>query len=121
MSCRVSPPSCPLMLTVCASVRSNYQSDGRCFGNCTTLSYAFAIVQDKSCWCSNLVPNPADQKDIGNCKAPCPGYPTDYCGGDGTFGYMEVIGFSPTGTAAAGGTTKAPSSSSVSALPFSSG
>lgn len=100
------------MLTVRANpVRSNYQSDGRCFDNCTTLSYALAIVQDKSCWCSNLIPNQADQKDIGNCKASCPGYPSDYCGGDGTFGYMEVIGFTPTGTAAAGATTKAPSSS----------
>ena len=106
------------MLTVRANpVRSNYQSDGRCFDNCTTLSYALAIVQDKSCWCSNLIPNSADQKDIGDCKASCPGYPSDYCGGDGTFGYMEVTGFTPTGTAAAVATTKAPSSSVSSLSP----
>ncbi|KAL2129187.1 hypothetical protein VTI74DRAFT_8104 [Chaetomium olivicolor] len=80
----------------------NWQSDGRCFGNCTDLKFALAIVQGKNCWCSNLIPNSADQKPLKDCEAPCPGYPSDYCGGDGTFGYMEVGGFTPTGTAAGG-------------------
>jgi cell wall integrity and stress response component len=95
----------------------NWQSDGRCFGNCTDLKYAFAIVLAKNCWCSNLIPNPADQKPLVDCQNPCPGYPTDYCGGDGLFGYMEAAGATPTGTAPAGGTaTKAPSSTVSTAL-----
>lgn len=103
-------------------INSIYQSDGRCVGNCTTLKYALAIVQDKNCWCSNLIPNEADQQPLTDCEMSCPGYPDDYCGGDGVYGYMEVGGFSPTGTAPAGGTaTKSPattlSSSSSSKEP----
>ncbi|KAL2165084.1 hypothetical protein VTH06DRAFT_380 [Thermothelomyces fergusii] len=81
---------------------SNWQSDGRCYGNCTDLNYALAIVQNKNCWCSNLVPNPADRKPLSECQNPCPGYPSDYCGGDGLFGYMSANG-APKGTAAPGG------------------
>ncbi|KAK4155421.1 hypothetical protein C8A00DRAFT_41971 [Chaetomidium leptoderma] len=111
-------PSVPM--EYCASVNTadmvpihyDWQSDGRCFGNCTTLKYALAIVKEKNCWCSNLIPNRADQKSLGNCQDPCPGYPTDFCGGDGVYGYMDVAGFSPTGTAPPGGdSTKLPSSS----------
>ncbi|KAL2176779.1 uncharacterized protein P884DRAFT_27259 [Thermothelomyces heterothallicus CBS 202.75] len=98
---------------------SNWQSDGRCYGNCTDLNYALAIVQNKNCWCSNLVPNKADRKPLSDCQNPCPGYPSDYCGGDGVFGYMYAGGSTPTGTAAPGGSaTGEPSSSTVSTLPF---
>jgi len=109
-----------MLTTGLALVYSDWQSDGRCFGNCTDLKYAFAIVQYKHCWCSNLIPNPADQKSLSDCQDPCPGYPSDYCGGDGAFGYMEIGRFKPTGTAPAEGSgTKAPSSS-VSRSPSSS-
>ncbi|KAK4035413.1 hypothetical protein C8A01DRAFT_17895 [Parachaetomium inaequale] len=94
-----------------AALYSDYQSDGRCSGNCTDLKYALAIVHAKNCWCSNLIPNPADQKPLRDCQNPCPGYPSDYCGGNELFGYMEAAGGTPTGTAPAGGTaTKSPSS-----------
>ncbi|AEO60690.1 hypothetical protein MYCTH_2316209 [Thermothelomyces thermophilus ATCC 42464] len=95
---------------------SNWQSDGRCYGNCTDLNYALAIVQNKNCWCSNLVPNKADRKPLSDCQNPCPGYPSDYCGGDGVFGYMYAGGSTPTGTAAPGGSaTGEPSSSTTGA------
>lgn len=80
--------------------------------NCTERANAFAIVQDKNCWCSNLIPHPNDQTSLKDCEAPCPGYPTDFCGGDGTYGYMEVGGFNPSGTAPAvarSSSTKKPS------------
>lgn len=113
-------PSIPM--DYCASVNtadmvplnSDWQSDGRCSGNCTSLSYALAIVQDKNCWCSNLLPHNADRKPLSDCQASCPGYPWDYCGGRGTFGYMRVGGFNPTGTAPAGGFTTTTSSDSTS-------
>lgn len=105
----------PSALTVENSI---YQSDGRCSGNCTDRSYAFAIVQDHNCWCSNLIPNIADRKSISECQLGCPGYPSDWCGGDGTFGYMAVVGISPTGTAPAGfGFPTTSLDSSVSAGP----
>ncbi|KAK4134724.1 hypothetical protein BT67DRAFT_496680 [Trichocladium antarcticum] len=90
-----------------------WQSDGRCFNSCTDLRFALAIVQGKNCWCSNLVPNPADEKPLTDCQDPCPGYPDDHCGGKGVFGYMLVAGFTPTGTAPGPSATKPPSSSSV--------
>lgn len=111
-------PSIPL--EYCATVNTgnmvplyyDWQSEGRCFGNCTSLKYALAIIQEKNCWCSNLIPNNADRKPVEDCQSPCPGYPTDYCGGDGVFAYLEAAGGNPTGTAAPGGgtTTKSPSS-----------
>ncbi|KAK5660534.1 hypothetical protein OQA88_13083 [Cercophora sp. LCS_1] len=98
-----SGPSIPVKY--CASVNtasmspilSDYQSQGRCFNNCTSLEMPLAIVQNKSCWCSNLVPSKDDQKPLKDCQSPCPGYPSDYCGGSGTFGYMQLS--DPLGTA----------------------
>lgn len=104
------------MLTACSTVTSNYQSDGRCFGNCTDLKYALAIVQEKNCWCSNVIPNRADRKSLVDCQYPCPGYPSDYCGGDEAYGYMEVAGFTPTSTAVPASVTE-PASSSVRTVP----
>ncbi|KAK0743907.1 hypothetical protein B0T18DRAFT_192815 [Schizothecium vesticola] len=73
---------------------SDYQSQGRCFGNCTDIGAALAIVQWKSCWCSDYIPSPSDQKSLSSCRDPCPGYPDDYCGargsGGGSFGYMKL-------------------------------
>ncbi|KAK3984069.1 hypothetical protein QBC44DRAFT_28145 [Cladorrhinum sp. PSN332] len=97
------------------AIVSDFQSDGRCDQNCT--SYAFAIVREKSCWCSNLIPNEADQKPIGECNVPCPGYPSDLCGGIGLWGYMQNNNNQPSGTAAAGygiSTTAAPTKSASS-------
>ncbi|KAK4228815.1 hypothetical protein QBC38DRAFT_135345 [Podospora fimiseda] len=96
------------------AIVSDFQSDGRCDQNCT--SYAFAIVREKSCWCSNLIPNQADQKPLGECNVPCPGYPTDLCGGIGLWGYMQNNDNQPTGTAPPGfgiSTTAAPSKTSL--------
>ncbi|KAK4248118.1 hypothetical protein C7999DRAFT_40643 [Corynascus novoguineensis] len=107
----------------CASVNTadmdplfyNWQSDGRCYGNCTDLNYALAIVQNKNCWCSNLLPNRADRKPLSDCESPCPGYPSDYCGGNGVYGYMYAGGGTPSGTAAPGGSpTKGPSGTTSS-------
>jgi len=94
-----------------ASVNSDYQSMGRCHDNCTALDYPLAIVQLKSCWCSNLIPNPANQKSLGNCHNPCPGYPDDFCGGSGTYGYISLPVGTIKGTAPAGSTNTKTSSS----------
>ncbi|KAL2267006.1 hypothetical protein VTJ83DRAFT_4283 [Remersonia thermophila] len=93
-------------------ISSDYQSDGRCFNNCTELGYALAIVQHKNCWCSNLIPNPDDRKPLKDCQAPCPGYPFDHCGGNGVYGYLEVLGFMPSGTAEPGGSSPQPTTTS---------
>ena len=69
-------------------------SNGFCTNHCG--GYAFAIVQGKTCSCSNTAPASTDD---GDCSSPCPGYPSDKCGGEGTFGYIQLG--QPHGTAGA--------------------
>ncbi|GAB1316606.1 Cell wall integrity and stress response component 4 [Madurella fahalii] len=115
-------PSIPM--AYCATVNtaemtpftSIYQSDGRCFGNCSDRSYPLAIVHEMRCWCSSLIPNSADRRPLEECQYPCPGFPSDFCGGDGVFGYMEIGEFQPSGTAPPGfglSSTEAPPSTSA--------
>ncbi|KAK3324614.1 hypothetical protein B0T19DRAFT_233735 [Cercophora scortea] len=93
----------------------NWQSEGRCFGNCTDLGYALAVVQARNCWCTNLIPNTANQEKVSLCSDPCPGYPDDVCGGDGLYGYLD------TGKKAAGtATPMSADTSSATAAPSSS-
>ncbi|KAI1342362.1 hypothetical protein F5Y15DRAFT_372430 [Xylariaceae sp. FL0016] len=95
-------------MTYCASLNtastsansSIFQSDGLCTQFCS--DFAFAIVQDSNCWCSNYVPDSDDQVDTGECDTQCPGYPSDTCGGDGLYGYMQ-LDVNPSGTS--GGST----------------
>ena len=77
-------------------VTDNYQSNGRCFDDCKA-NYAFAVVQDTSCWCSNYVP--ADTVEVGSCNEKCPGYGFENCGSlsDGLFGYV-ALNKQPSGT-----------------------
>ncbi|KAI7783958.1 hypothetical protein LA080_010983 [Diaporthe eres] len=88
---------------------SIYQSQGLCYGICNDQGYAFAVLQSSDCWCSNVVPSSDDQTSTSNCESSCPGYPTDYCGGDGTYGYI-ALSASPSSTA--GGSSKTTSSTS---------
>ncbi|KAI9640045.1 Cell wall integrity and stress response component 4 [Ciborinia camelliae] len=88
---------------------SIYQSDGLCYNTCVA-DYAFAIVQGQYCWCSNYVPGTTTS--ISDCNTSCPGYPSDTCGGDGTYGYISLT-LSPSGTKTASATTASSSSSKV--------
>ena len=88
-----------------------YQSNGACSVSCA--GYAFAVVQYKSCWCSNYIP--ADTTSTGSCNVDCPGYPDEKCGdaSSGLFGYV-ALGKAPLGTkgaAESSSPTEAPSSS----------
>lgn len=88
-----------------------YQSNGACQKTCVG-NYAFAIVQYQQCWCSNYAP--ADQLDLSQCNAPCPGYPDDKCGDkdDGLFGYIK-LNLSPSGTQGSGSGSAESSTSSA--------
>ncbi|KAI4181176.1 MAG: hypothetical protein L6R41_006776 [Letrouitia leprolyta] len=65
----------------------NYQSNGKCFDTCKA-NYAFAVVQGKSCWCSDYAP--ADTTSLGSCNSPCPGFPYEQCGSSDFFGYIPL-------------------------------
>ncbi|KAK1783121.1 hypothetical protein QBC45DRAFT_389014 [Copromyces sp. CBS 386.78] len=93
---------------------SDFQSMGLCYQTCAAAEkqYAFAVVWEKSCWCSNTVPNSADTVSAKQCSNPCPGYPSDWCGGDSLFGYLKITGVKPSSTAA-----PAPASTSTTQQP----
>ncbi|KAF2187503.1 hypothetical protein K469DRAFT_114795 [Zopfia rhizophila CBS 207.26] len=54
-----------------------WQSNGWCHDQCVE-EYAFAVVMDKDCWCSDYTP--AEQQDTGDCSEDCPGFPDEKCG-----------------------------------------
>jgi len=80
---------------------NTYNSMGSCATQCQ-YGFAFAILQWKSCWCSNYVP--LNTVSLSECSQRCPGYPDDTCGdqGQGLYGYVALyrppIGTSPTST-----------------------
>jgi cell wall integrity and stress response component len=90
------------MLINCCADSSIFQSNGLCSDFCGS-SYAFAVVQDNGCWCSNYVPGTTTT----GCNEQCPGYPLELCGGNGVYGYI-ALGKNPSGTQ--GGSSAAPSS-----------
>ncbi|KAK2756564.1 hypothetical protein FQN54_005457 [Arachnomyces sp. PD_36] len=100
----------PMDLTYCSDqntgsgfdvVTDRFQSNGACYETCVA-KYAFAVLQGKSCWCSNYIP--AAKKPAGSCNENCPGYPSDKCGStsDGLFAYF-ALDERPSGTATGGG------------------
>ncbi|XXG98765.1 THO2 plays a role in transcriptional elongation [Hypoxylon texense] len=101
-----------LDMTYCASINtastnanaSIYQSDGLCHDFCLS-EYAFSVLQDDSCWCSNYVPDKTTQVDTDECNISCHGFPSDTCGGDGLWGYI-ALDKEPVGTSGASTSTK---------------
>ncbi|KAI1105832.1 hypothetical protein F4804DRAFT_349725 [Jackrogersella minutella] len=101
-------------MAYCASVNtassaansSIYQSDGLCHDFCLA-DFAYAIIQDSDCWCSNYTPDDSTQVDTSKCDTQCPGFPADTCGADGLWGYM-TLEKSPTGTKGSGSSSSSP-------------
>ncbi|KAI2635060.1 hypothetical protein GGS21DRAFT_90690 [Xylaria nigripes] len=94
-----------LDMKYCASINTGmdsvtnssiYQSNGLCHDFCID-KFAFAIVQETNCWCSDLVPEKSAQVATGECNTSCPGWPPDTCGADGLYGYI-ALGRLPSGT-----------------------
>ncbi|KAL1872025.1 hypothetical protein VTK73DRAFT_1693 [Phialemonium thermophilum] len=105
-----------------AANHSIFQSDGLCHDFCLNDGFALAVIHGDSCWCSDYVPDKSTQVSVDQCSDPCPGFPSDVCGGNGLFGYMG-LNKSPSGTIAGGSsspsttaksTTQKPSYSTVS-------
>lgn len=111
------------ILTVWLLDITHYQSYGSCTQYCTAFwssiqpkIYAWAILQDHKCWCSDYSPT-GDNSTTG-CTEPCPGYGSNICGSaDGNFfSYVSSGQLAPAGTAGAGG---ASSAASTTATPVS--
>lgn len=92
-----------------------WQSNGWCHDQCID-NYAFAIVLENDCWCSNYAP--ADTTDTSDCSDTCPGYPDEFCGNKakGLYGYV-ALNNKPSGTQGGSQPTSAkPSSSNPTTL-----
>lgn len=85
-------------MTFCATVNtastqgnsSIYQSDGLCRDFCTASNNAYAVLKDSNCWCSDYTPANSIQVNTNRCNQPCPGFPSDTCGGNGVWGYIKL-------------------------------
>ncbi|KAI0152342.1 hypothetical protein F4776DRAFT_659268 [Hypoxylon sp. NC0597] len=109
-------------MAYCASINTGttpgnssiWQSDGLCHDFCLD-DYAFAIVKDNECWCSDYTPDETKQVDVSKCSEECPGYTSDTCGGDGLWGYMSLAK-QPSGTSGGSSSTSSPDSSDSSTV-----
>ena len=75
-----------------APMEDTYQSSLLCSEHCLKEHYAYAIIQQFVCWCSNT--SPGTTVDAGKCDTACPGYGLQNCGGvnNGAFGYFYLGG-----------------------------
>lgn len=92
---------------------STWQSLGLCRTTCQG-SYALAVVQGSSCWCSNWLPG--DTTSVDDCNKECLGYPYELCGNSdqGLYGYMVLDQSAISGTV---GSSSPTSSSESTAAP----
>ncbi|OJD19333.1 hypothetical protein AJ78_00692 [Emergomyces pasteurianus Ep9510] len=92
------------------SVFDTFQSNGACHDTCVK-KYAVAILQGKSCWCSNDVPGGTISNSA--CDETCPGYPSDSCGNSEKGLYAYILLGKPSRTI--GPVTKTPVSATSQA------
>ncbi|RKF74746.1 putative wsc domain containing protein [Golovinomyces cichoracearum] len=62
-----------------------FNSMGSCSSLCLSKKAGAMAMQDSECYCGSTLP-PADTLiDDSKCSIPCPGYPSDQCGGVGAY------------------------------------
>ncbi|KAF8269009.1 hypothetical protein EI94DRAFT_1726283 [Lactarius quietus] len=65
----------------------NNASVENCIGECESLTFNMAGLNEQTCWCSNKGPNAPSSVsgpiDKSNCRTPCTGDSNEYCGGNG--------------------------------------
>jgi hypothetical protein len=87
-------------------------SNGNCTNHCSDIgSYAFAVIQYKDCYCSDLIPR--QQVPIGGCQVDCPGYGEENCGSKDNGLFIYIQNGQPSGTAP-GPSSAQPTSTTVS-------
>ncbi|KAH3673367.1 hypothetical protein WICMUC_003686 [Wickerhamomyces mucosus] len=69
-------------------ISSIFQSNGLCHDKCLEEDYGLAILSGKDCYCSNEIPS--EVVDTNDCYISCPGYLSDYCGGNDYFAYIVL-------------------------------
>jgi cell wall integrity and stress response component len=69
---------------------STFNTVGTCADYCEERNMEVALLQDKSCFCSHTYPPQDSQVDDDECDIPCPGYPSDACGGQDAFSVHNI-------------------------------
>ncbi|GKZ73688.1 hypothetical protein AnigIFM50267_010621 [Aspergillus niger] len=63
---------------------SQFQSTGLCSSICGRNGASYAATSNSmDCYCGSLLPPSANLVSKSECDVPCPGFPSDFCGGDG--------------------------------------
>ncbi|PSR81875.1 hypothetical protein BD289DRAFT_484165 [Coniella lustricola] len=122
---RLTAATPSIAIAYCASINTGstaantsiYQSEGLCYDECNDGGYALAVLQDQDCWCSNYVPASSERVSTDECDTACPGYPSDYCGGDNLYGYL-ALSAAVSGTKGATTSTSSTTSSTTSSSTF---
>jgi len=78
-----------LALTIFLPEVWQYQSHGHCGDICRAEDFAFAIVQDHKCWCSDYTPADSTVVEDDECDIGCPGF-DEICGGKNLFSYLYL-------------------------------
>ncbi|KAF2449004.1 hypothetical protein P171DRAFT_222744 [Karstenula rhodostoma CBS 690.94] len=91
-----------------------WQSNGKCHDYCVEQGdFAFFVIQDKNCWCTNYIP--AEQSDISDCSETCPGFDSENCGKAGQYYIYVNLNGNAAGTVGASQPSSSSSTSSTSA------
>ncbi|CUM62631.1 uncharacterized protein PRCAT00000185001 [Priceomyces carsonii] len=85
-----------------------YQSSGYCQEQCSD-DAVFGLIDGKSCYCGNTIPDSSDEVDDSNCNTVCQGYGYEKCGG---LNYFLIYTDSSAQASTAGGDSSTLSSSS---------
>lgn len=74
---------------------------GSCIGNCIGYSLSVAIMHSGNCYCGRQ--NNMSAVGVAGCDSPCPGNPSQYCGGkqDGSAWNWDVYRLSPVSSTSA--------------------
>ncbi|KAJ5459875.1 uncharacterized protein N7458_001427 [Penicillium daleae] len=110
---------------------NSYQAYGACLNSCSKGGYKIAVLsKGNHCACSNAVPPDSAKVSDDKCNTACPGYPTDYCGGDDVYMVLSTGQYvvsesdggaatTPTAATAAGGIIVAATNVNPTTVPTS--
>ncbi|KAF8259427.1 hypothetical protein EI94DRAFT_1751620 [Lactarius quietus] len=77
-----NPPLRALNTEVTVPGGLNNASVENCIGECHSLHFIMAGMEQKTCWCANAVTKGTGaQIDLSNCNTPCTGDSNELCGG----------------------------------------
>ncbi|SZF03681.1 unnamed protein product [Blumeria hordei] len=62
-----------------------FNSIGACSQTCLATKSVTMAMQDSNCYCGSKLPPTNSLADDAKCAIPCPGYPSDVCGGNGFY------------------------------------